>query len=289
MDNLNKVVLVGNGFDLAHKLKTSYKNFLDWYVCKSFNGFCIERSYSDPLFELKNKHSGYFNTFNKPPETFEDVLNLIATDDLQRISYGSDFFKQLLLSFKSNNWVDIERYYFNQLKEYFTNPNIAPQRKKEIVIKLNNDFDYLISQLSSYIKTINASLENVCSLQLDDDKTNIGAILKSSQRLGKALFLNFNYTETLQLKGYAKEEEVIHIHGRVADADRNPIIFGYGDETDPIYQKIEDSGENVYLEHIKSFGYFRTPNYHNLLSFIDSAPYPHISWVTLVDYLIASY
>lgn len=74
-------------------------------------------------------------------------------------------------------------------------------------------------------------------------------------------------------KDYANEDEIIHIHGRVADIDRNPIVFGYGDESDPSYQKIEDSGKNIYLEHIKSFNYFKTGNYHKLLSYIDSAPY----------------
>lgn len=28
---MNGIVLIGNGFDLAHGLKTSYKNFIDWY------------------------------------------------------------------------------------------------------------------------------------------------------------------------------------------------------------------------------------------------------------------
>ena len=28
---MNRLVLIGNGFDLAHGLKTSYKNFIDWY------------------------------------------------------------------------------------------------------------------------------------------------------------------------------------------------------------------------------------------------------------------
>ena len=28
---MNRIVLIGNGFDLAHGLKTSYKNFIDWY------------------------------------------------------------------------------------------------------------------------------------------------------------------------------------------------------------------------------------------------------------------
>lgn len=28
---MNRIILVGNGFDLAHNLPTSYKNFNDWY------------------------------------------------------------------------------------------------------------------------------------------------------------------------------------------------------------------------------------------------------------------
>lgn len=28
---MNRLVLIGNGFDLAHKLPTSYQDFIDWY------------------------------------------------------------------------------------------------------------------------------------------------------------------------------------------------------------------------------------------------------------------
>ena len=28
---MNRIILVGNGFDLAHNLRTSYKDFMDWY------------------------------------------------------------------------------------------------------------------------------------------------------------------------------------------------------------------------------------------------------------------
>lgn len=28
---MNRLVLIGNGFDLAHGLKTSYKDFIYWY------------------------------------------------------------------------------------------------------------------------------------------------------------------------------------------------------------------------------------------------------------------
>ena len=28
---MNRIILVGNGFDLAHGLKTSYSDFINWY------------------------------------------------------------------------------------------------------------------------------------------------------------------------------------------------------------------------------------------------------------------
>jgi hypothetical protein len=28
---MNRIILIGNGFDLAHGLKTNYKDFIDWF------------------------------------------------------------------------------------------------------------------------------------------------------------------------------------------------------------------------------------------------------------------
>ena len=28
---MNRIILIGNGFDLAHGLKTSYADFINWY------------------------------------------------------------------------------------------------------------------------------------------------------------------------------------------------------------------------------------------------------------------
>ena len=28
---MNRIILIGNGFDLAHGLPTSYKDFINWY------------------------------------------------------------------------------------------------------------------------------------------------------------------------------------------------------------------------------------------------------------------
>lgn len=87
------------------------------------------------------------------------------------------------------------------------------------------------------------------------------------------MFLNFNYTCTADL--YIPEDSefrVNHIHGELGN-DKNPIIFGYGDELDEDYKEISKLNDNDYLKNIKSIRYLETDNYRKLLSFIDSAPF----------------
>ena len=87
------------------------------------------------------------------------------------------------------------------------------------------------------------------------------------------LLLNFNYTNTADL--YIPKDsdfKVNHIHGEL-DNEKNPIIFGYGDELDDDYKEISKLNDNDYLKNIKSIRYLETDNYRKLLSFIDSAPF----------------
>lgn len=92
----------------------------------------------------------------------------------------------------------------------------------------------------------------------------------------KILLLNFNYTNTPDLYIKQKQKSIetlqIHIHGDIYDPD-NPMIFGYGDEIDELYTKIENLDDNRYLENIKSMKYLETGNYKNLLEFINNDPF----------------
>lgn len=36
---MNRLVIIGNGFDMAHGLKTSYMNFINWYWDQRVYGF----------------------------------------------------------------------------------------------------------------------------------------------------------------------------------------------------------------------------------------------------------
>ncbi|MFQ7372377.1 MAG: AbiH family protein [Phocaeicola vulgatus] len=39
MNAINRIILVGNGFDLAHGLATRYADFINWYWEKIFKSF----------------------------------------------------------------------------------------------------------------------------------------------------------------------------------------------------------------------------------------------------------
>ena len=94
----------------------------------------------------------------------------------------------------------------------------------------------------------------------------------SSQPPKRLLFLNFNYTNTLE--PYIDEckkrihSEINYIHGSVND-ENNPPIFGFGDEFDKSYKEFEDEGNNELFKHIKSFGYLKTNHYSDLTRFLE--------------------
>ena len=144
-----------------------------------------------------------------------------------------------------------------QLSEYLTEIDGNAKQKNE---EINNHISLLIRSTHS---------ENL---------RNINNPYTGSQK--EIHFLNFNYTSTIEQYISAMEQhidkntikdfcKINYIHGKLND-ENNPIIFGYGDEMDSYYEKIERLNSNKFLKNIKSFGYFRTGNYQNFSSLINS-------------------
>lgn len=85
------------------------------------------------------------------------------------------------------------------------------------------------------------------------------------------LFVNFNYTNTATSYLRKSVSSQIHIHGDLTNPES--MIFGYGDEMDTNYLRLQNLNNNECLQNIKSIKYLESDNYRNVLSFIDSAPY----------------
>ena len=268
---MNKLILIGNGFDLAHKLKTKYKDFVLWYLYSSLKTLIEKFEVSDKLLSSKiNFRGNYPSDQFKSIEQFNDFIKLYGIE----FNYKHNFFRKLIEKTNEQNWVDIEsEYYFSLLELYRTleKGNIdRHHRVDKDVVLLNECFNAIKEKLIEYLITIenseteiNTTIANHFREEFSNQKTN---------DLGKVLFLNFNYTSTVEnyFNLINPSNPIInYIHGKLNDQN-NPIIFGYGDEMDSYYSKIERLNSNEFLRNFKSFGYFKTDNYQNLSRFLDS-------------------
>ena len=54
---MNRLVIIGNGFDIAHGLKTSYMDFINWYLEQRLNVLLAEnpKVSKDCLCEFKKR------------------------------------------------------------------------------------------------------------------------------------------------------------------------------------------------------------------------------------------
>jgi len=267
---MNKLFLIGNGFDLAHGLKTKYSDFILWYLNQTITKAGKSASFEDKL--IKITAGRYFN-FNR----FSSINELLSTAKANGISitFKHVFFRSIIEQTTEFNWVDIEsKYYSNIIFIYRKLEKLERDNHKSIdkdLIELNDCFDFLKELLIEYLLTIKIEPKDKKDEIMNHFITEL-TTRKQKTVKDRVLFLNFNYTSTIEQYSSlpsSVSSEINYIHGKLNDSD-NPIIFGYGDEMDLYYEKIERLNTNEFLRNFKSFSYFKTKNYQNLTSFIES-------------------
>jgi hypothetical protein len=175
--DMNRLVIIGNGFDLAHGLNTSYGHFIDDY----WKGV-TSSSHEDDFVSFEN----FGQDFNfDQVENLKGLANFIMQyDDKIKFSdaeiyreygnnsrgkyprthiliYKNGFFR--LINQKSiQNWVDIENEYYKQLKGIV---KLKPENslvdedefeisRKEKIFRLNNEFELVKKLLEEYLNKI---------------------------------------------------------------------------------------------------------------------------------------
>ena len=153
MNAINRIILVGNGFDLAHGLATRYADFINWYWDKYFHHLrmCHNRTYSDYLctFILNDNQNTWFaflwsilNPINLP--SGREFYEYVKSDEKQFSIHYSTFMKRICQSVELKGWVDIENEYYAALnEEYFETPE-----------KINEEFEIIKSNLIEYLSEI---------------------------------------------------------------------------------------------------------------------------------------
>ena len=309
---MNRLVIIGNGFDMAHGLKTSYMNFINWYWEQRLNALLTENSAvsEDCLCKLEIRNTrgypswfSYFRTHSwrdvitkewKCPPL--DIINFFKNNPDDFSVTFSSFFETIMQSIETKGWVDIENDYYQLLKR------CAENDKCDFSVKeLNEQLLFLQSKLVEYLRTLTGILPISNILNAIKDKICIEDLSIKGKALAKIIddgivfdtnsfddnrYMNERFSgleseHTMLLcfnyTGTAKLYEQFGglIVNYIHGELEHPehIIFGYGDELDKNYQDIRDKNDNELLRNVKSIRYLETRNYHKMLDFLEAAPF----------------
>jgi len=300
---VNRIILLGNGFDLAHGLETSYNQFINW-VWKTekelITEYCRNNKpqtrdhiirYEDDLVLIRNCCNINPILFNN--EEGFDWIKKAEKNDWKclesKLIIKNKFIKKISEITHPQNWVDIEEEYFKELCI------CLKDESHKMIDNLNIEFKVITDLLILYLQdiTINEnqvygvfpSIKDKISSKFNEkDFSTKYKNIPFNKEPKEILYLSFNYTGLISwynkktndnmtvLDIILAHRSTIHIHGLLIDK-KNPIIFGYGDEAGETYKIIEDTNKNEYLENMKSAKYSLTDNYKRLESFMVSDDY----------------
>ena len=273
----NRIIIIGNGFDLAHGLRTSYRNFIDWLWDKKV----------EEINEVKKKIESNSRIVDKDNMFIVDVgerNEFNSADELKRwITYKNgllDTLEKKRSKLKDPKWSDIEDVYYDCLLKCNDHFGIEKEEKnyEELsIIKLNREFRVLRAKLLEYLQFIyydSADKDRPEFIKLTHRMKKIfEAQDHNGNEIEKTVFISFNYTPTLESNGYSDSSEtkkgnaeIIYIHGNLQDKDS--IIFGYGDELDSNSLNIQENKDNTFLEFNKAVLYARSGEYQRIVPYI---------------------
>jgi len=247
---MHNLIIVGNGFDLAHGLKTSYTDFVK-YVIDS-------RAENPELYGdlLKIPERGYSPGNLKIK--FPNYDRLRESPRNEHAGFFKNLFFKKIFEAMGENWCDVEKLYFHELlkniNEYTPNGRIANP------IYLNNEFGLIKKELEKYLTLEQQRFQSIAIYE----KLFNGIGQASSEDL----ILNFNYTETVSnYTSGSKNIKHIHIHGEL-NSEKNPVIFGFA-ANDKESRELISKEDNEYMQNIKKHNYKRTWNETELIHYLN--------------------
>lgn len=270
---MRHLYIIGNGFDLAHGLKTGYGHFIVWYLNNTWK-YILDNLNKDIVIDdglIWINRKQFYSEIPKDLK-IEKVSDFqMCIDEFNRnTSRPLHIKKSRLLEsiLEKNGWADIEREYFQFVKKQ------AIETTSDSIKQLNDGFENIKKQFETYLRVKilpeTKSIQKIGSLESIFQFGSFNGQNETNSE--EHLFLNFNYTNTFRNYYFSKSvnKQIIDIHGNIEDPNPdNPIIFGYGDEMDDDYRNIENMDDNEYLKNMKSFGYFQTENYKKLIEFMN--------------------
>jgi len=235
---MNNLIIIGNGFDLAHGLKTSYHHFIEYLITKTIQ----DGTFSHTILG------------SYPVKDYADLKFQFKIGNIQPHNFKNRFIGSLIVDLSVDNWCDIEAKYYSILSQVGQKNALHSDYSS-----LNKNFEYVRKSLIEYLKEEIGSVNPIESYK---------AFFKRIRERPTTI-INFNYTDTIQLvySNELQKSNLIHIHGELKNSN-NPIVFGYA-ATNEQSRTLIEVGENEKMRYIKKNLYKRTDNEFRLRRYLD--------------------
>lgn len=165
---MNRIVLIGNSFDLAHRMKTSYQDFLNDYWATQIQLIKktpLNQAFENDEFTITHSPAAFVSG-----EKYKDLLNTLANHK-QKIIFKNTFLKIITEQYQIEKWVDVENEYYLLLKNCFSQSN---KSKKYTINELNRDFEQIKKLLSTYLQKIESEFNKKKDTSFFKTRRSIG-------------------------------------------------------------------------------------------------------------------
>ena len=129
---INRLIIIGNGFDLAHGFKSSFLDFMKDYLIKILSNISNNFYYEDNLFSIQSRVN-YEDLRRDFYELNGTQIFMLFNDVRKRrevvVVHESELLNKILTSIKNKSWVDIEFDYFEILKHASKNKSVNRIKK----------------------------------------------------------------------------------------------------------------------------------------------------------------
>lgn len=126
---MNRIILIGNGFDLAHGLETSYSHFINHFWKNKIEIIREKKQsvYNDDDISVTYKEYKHLPSYIR---TYEDLIS----DPKINLSFNNQFLFKICNDISNLKWVDIEECYFR----FLLNLKSSPDEVKQLNLQFHN-------------------------------------------------------------------------------------------------------------------------------------------------------
>ena len=276
-----KLLVIGNGFDLAHGFPTRYTDFLRY--CNEYNEKKPVSDSDDMNQEFLDflKNNIWLKYFTKLKELnqkstwidFEkeiaNIINSLEEEDVKIQGVENTFDKKVYIIEAEKNYNRLKQFIgeFTTIEKIKIYGNVnelqksSPDNKKKRVLKekqitnVSSFIDFIYQELRNFARAFEIYCLYINSIEVknfgNNSKNEYEKILNH-----KALFhidhiLSFNYTNTYERLCKKDNVKYCYIHGKAQeDKTKTNIIFGIDDN-------LKDGNENEKFEYVKFKKYYQ--------------------------------